>query len=578
MMNMTYTTPRPTPARLHAGGLLTLLLCCCAAPGQESKARPDTYPAVLTALEKAMYGPAPNTSAQPEALGKPKNGARSAAQVAADEAIAAGVGPAMPISLPVALRLATTTSLDIAQAREVVSAARAASLKANVLALPDLGLGSAYNLHDGNIQKTEGNIEKVNRDSLFVGGGPTLSLGFADAIFAPLAARQLVAATTAGMQRVSNETLLAVAEAYFAVLRQRRRLARVEETLDFLLSGRPAASRSGSKGLYPLVQEFVEAGGPEALRAELERVRVEVLGRQEEKVGILQDYRVASAELARLLRLDPATPLWPVEDFRRPVGLPGESWLSLSVEELAAMAFQNRPDIVENQALVRAALARLQNARYRPLLPTLTTSFSWGDFGGGPDQNLAISTSGGKTTVTAIGGLPGQPGSFGPGAEIRHMNTRSDFDVSLVWKLQNMGFGNLAEIRQSQALYRQQQFRRLQVQDLIVTQVVQARELVLGWRHRIDVTATALFDSKGLPRGPVFESLRLSFDRVRAVPASRTLEVLDSIRGLSSLLDSYGNAVTDYERARFRLIFALGVPAQGLWDAPASPEKRAKPD
>jgi outer membrane protein TolC len=513
----------------------------------------------------------------PETAEKEK-GTRPVAQVASDEAIASGVGPAMPISLPISLRLAQTTNLDIAQAREVLVQANAALAQANATALPTINLGSAYNAHDGNIQKTEGNIEKVNRDSLFVGLGPTFNFNVADAIFLPLAARQTVLSTRAGAERINNETLLLVAEAYFAVLRQRRRLARVNQTLDYLLSGRPTPNRSGSKGLYPLVQEFIEAGGPEALRAELERVRVEVLSRQEEKAGIVQDYRVASAELARLLRLDPAIPLWPVEDFRRPLGLPGENWLSQPVEDLAAVALANRPEIAENQALVRAALARLQNARYRPLLPNLVINYSWGDFGGGPDQNLLVTTSGGKTTLTAIGGLPGQPGSFGPGREIKHFGTRGDFDAALLWKLNNLGFGNLAEIRQRQSQYRQQEYRRLQVQDQVVAQVVQAYDLVRGWRERIDITATSLFDSQGRARGPVFESLRLNFDRIRNVPGSRPLEVLDSIRGLSTLLDAYGNAVTDYERARFRLIFALGMPAQGLWDAQAMPQPAQRPN
>jgi outer membrane protein TolC len=478
----------------------------------------------------------------------------------------------MPISLPIALRLAQTTNLDIAQAREFLAQANAALTQANATALPTINLGSAYNTHDGNIQKTEGNIEKVNRSSLFVGLGPSVNVGLADAIFLPLAARQVVVSTRATVDRINNEISLLVADAYFAVLRQRRRLARVDETLDYLLSNRGTPNRSGSKGLFPLVRDFVEGGGPEAARSELERVRVEVLSRQEERVGILQDYRVASAELARLLRLDPAIPLWPVEDFRRPVSIPGENWLSQSVEELAAVALANRPEIAENQALVQAALARLQHARYRPLLPTLALNYSWGDYGGGPDQNLLITNTGGKITVTAIGGLPGQPGSFGPGRDLKHFNTRDDFDASLFWKLNNLGFGNLAEIRQRQSQYRQQEFRRLQVQDQVVAQVVQAFELVRGWRERIDITASSLFDSQGRARGPVFQSLRLIFDKVRAVPTTRTLEVLDSIRSLNSLLDTYGNALTDYERSRFRLIFVLGMPAQGLWDPQAMPQ------
>ena len=35
--------------------------------------------------------------------------------------------------------------------------------------------------------------------------------------------------------------------------------------------------------------------------------------------------------------------------------------------------------------------------------------------------------------------------------------------------------------------------------------------------------------------------------------------MLDSIRGLSDALESYGQALTDYERSRFRLMIVLGL-------------------
>jgi outer membrane protein TolC len=484
-----------------------------------------------------------------------------AMETAAADAAAAGMPGALPISLPVALRLAWVANLDIAQAREVVAQARAALQRAQVVVLPNFNLGSTLVDHEGMIQNTAGNVAKVNRDSLFVGGGPSLIFNLSEAIFLPLAARQTFEATRAGFQRVNNDTFLLVADAYLNVLRARRRLARVDETLDYLLSTVPAPSRSDSKGLFPLMRDFVEAGAVEAVVAELERVRVEVMRRQEERVAAIQEFRTASAELARLLRLDPAVPLWPLEDFRVPMPLPGEAWLALPVEELSVVALSNRPEVAESRAVARAAYEVLRTARFRPLLPNLVMNLNWGDFGGGPDPNPPIIR--GTTVVT-------QPG-FGPSGEIHHFNTRTDFDVSLVWRFQNLGFGNLAEIRQRQAEYRQLDLRRLQTLDRIITQVVQSYELVVDWRERMAISRSALFDNQGRPTGPVFESLRLTFDRIRSAPGTRTLEALDSIRSLNDLLDAYGQAVTDYERARFRLLIALGMPAQGLIDPAAMP-------
>src|SRR5438445_2318923 len=189
----------------------------------------------------------------------------------------------------------------------------------------------------------------------------------------------------------------------------------------------------------------------------------------------------------------------------------------------------------------------------RPLLPNLVMNYSWGDFGGGPDLNPPIVTTNaaGKTTVTSQAG-------FGPSGRIEHFSPRTDFDVSMVWRLQNMGLGNVAEIRQQQAAYRQQSLRQVQAQFQVMTQVVQAQELVQGWRQRLDITRAALFNPAGEPAGPVYLSLRYNFDRIRGAEG-RPLEVLDSIRGLNDLLDAYAGSVTDYERARFRLLIALGI-------------------
>ena len=83
--------------------------------------------------------------------------------------------------------------------------------------------------------------------------------------------------------------------------------------------------------------------------------------------------------------------------------------------------------------------------------------------------------------------------------------------------------------------------------------------------------------SEGRPAGPVFTSLSLNFFRI-VRGDTRPLEVLDSIRGLNDLIETYGNDLTDFERARFRLLVALGMPAQALLDPRLMPQPPAKPD
>jgi outer membrane protein TolC len=342
-------------------------------------------------------------------------------------------------------------------------------------------------------------------------------------------------------------------------MRARRRLARIQDTLDDLVSEKASPRRGGSKGLLPLIQAVVEAGVSEARVADLERVRVEVLRRQEEWAAACLEMQLASAELARLIRLDPATPLWPVEDFRGPIPLPGDAWSCQPVEELVAVALTNRPDLVEAQAQVEALVEQVRAAHWRPLLPNVTLAYAWGDFGGSPDP------------------LPGSTTSFGPSGRILHFNTRTEFDVSVVWRLQNLGFGNRAEVHERSAAQRQALFRKLQVVDRVVAQVVQAEESIVGWWKRIQVLYTSLFDAAGAPSGPAYRSIRLNFERIRGAEG-RVLELLDSIRTLADLLDAYAGALTDYERARFRLLIALGIPPKAFLEPATFPQPSKPPN
>jgi outer membrane protein TolC len=529
--------PRPLRIARRIVAAVCLLAICL---GGDASAR---------AQPVARFGP-------PQALTEPVGGVAETAAMLQETAL--------PMSLPLALRLSLTQNLDVAQAREFVAQGAIALNRARIGFLPTFNIGSQYVHHEGTIQKTEGNIIFANRDSLFVGGGPSLALSFSDALFAPLVARQLAAGTRAGLARQQNDTLLGVGEAYFRVLYLRRRLARVAEVLDYLASDQAAATRAGSKGLLPVVEAVQAAGGAEASRAEVERVRVEVLRRQEEQAATLQDFRVAMAELARLIRLDPRIPLWPIEDFRFALPLPGARWFETPLEELVRVALENRPELAENQALIRATVERVRTAQFRPLMPNVVLSYNWGDFGGGPDANPPIITPATKKTPAKTTAQPG----FGSSGRILHFDPRTDFDVALVWRLQNMGLGDIANVREQQSRLRQAEFLQLQLQDRVVAQVVSANELVLRGRERVDITRRALFDDAGTANGPVFRGIRLNFDRIRTVPTARPLEVLDAIRGLNDTLESYGQALTDYERARFRLLIALGLPPPEIFAAP----------
>ena len=112
----------------------------------------------------------------------------------------------VPISLPAALQLAGVSPLDIAAATIEVQQGLAVLLQAKVLWIPNLNAGVDYARHDGVQQNIfTGAPFQKDRQSFFVGGGPSLNVALTDAIYEPLAQRRVVAARVANVQTARND-------------------------------------------------------------------------------------------------------------------------------------------------------------------------------------------------------------------------------------------------------------------------------------------------------------------------------------------------------------------------------------
>src|SRR5205085_8048982 len=122
-----------------------------------------------------------------------------------------------------------------------------------------------------------------------------------DALFAPLAERQVLQARWADLQTARNDSLLSVAEAYFNVQQARGELA-----------GAVDATRRAQDVLR--LTEKLTAGG-QGILAEVDvlRARAEFARRDQALDTAREHWRIASAELARLLRLDAAALVEPLE-------------------------------------------------------------------------------------------------------------------------------------------------------------------------------------------------------------------------------------------------------------------------
>ncbi|MGL4423762.1 MAG: TolC family protein, partial [Gemmataceae bacterium] len=208
-------------------------------------------------------------------------------------------GTPLPITLSTALSLTGSNALDIQIADERVRTATAQLERANVLWLPNLNFGVDYFRHDGQIQDIVGTVFTTSRSSFLIGAGPHAVVSTSEAVFAPLAARQTTRATRFDAQTSRNDTTLAVAIAYFNVQQARGEVAGATESL------------RRAEDLVARIEKLAPDLAPEL---EVNRARTEAARRRQAVESAYERWQVASADLTRLLRLQPGTLVEPAEE------------------------------------------------------------------------------------------------------------------------------------------------------------------------------------------------------------------------------------------------------------------------
>jgi outer membrane protein TolC len=435
----------------------------------------------------------------------------------------------LPINLPMALQLAGVRPIDVQLASQRIQVAAAALERANVLWLPTILLGIDYYRHDGQIQSVEGNVFGTSKSSFQLGAAPIAAFAITDALFAPLAERQVVRARQAALQTARNDSLLAVAEAYFNVQQARGELA---GAIDAVRRTQEVVRRT----------EGLAARG-EGILADVDvvRARAEFARRDQALDTARERWRVASTDLARVLRLDPSALVEPLEVPHLRVTLVP---LDKSVDELIPLALTNRPELAAQQALVQATLVRLRQERLRPLIPSVLLR--------GASTNPAGTLAGGYFG----GGLNDSLGNFG---------ARSDFDIQVLWELQNLGFGNRALVDLRRAENRLSVLDLFRLQDQVAAEVAQADAQARSAASRLGKAERELRDAVE-SADKNFEGLgqtKTAGGRV-IILVIRPQEVVAAIQALVLAYNDYYGAVADYNRAQFRLYRALGQPAQLL--------------
>jgi outer membrane protein TolC len=399
--------------------------------------------------------------------------------------------------------------------------------RANVLWLPTVFWGADYFRHDGQVQDAPGNVFTTSKSSLMFGMGPVAVFAFSDAIFQPLAQRQIVRARRADLAAATNDTLLAVAQAYFDV-QQRRGEVAADADVVFRLDALVKRIRD----LSPRLTDELDV-----LRADTE------LERRRQTLRLARErWQVASAELMRLLRLPASALVQPLEPPHLQVTLvPG----NCPADELIELALFGRPELAAQRALVEAALARWRQEKWRPWTPSLFLR-------------------GASTPVTGMMAA----GVFGGGMNSRlgDFSWRSDWDMQLLWEWQNLGLGNAARIRASRTEHQITQFQQVRLQDLVAAEVVQARAQVRGAADRVALAEKEVRSAVGSAARNVEGLGQTQGTGKLLLLTIRPQEAVAAVQALAAAYEDYYGAVGDYNRGQFRLYRALGNPAERLAD------------
>ena len=182
---------------------------------------------------------------------------------------------------------------------------------------------------------------------------------------------------------------------------------------------------------------------------EVDRARNMLADLEQQAVYARQEWRVQSARLTKVLRLDPRAVVDPLEHDHLQITLidPGRT-----LDDLMPIALANRPEVASRKALVGAAEAAVRREKARPLIPV-------------------IAVTGFQTPFEML-----QAGIFGigPNSSLNQWAGRDDFSIQPLFQLKNCGFGNLAQIKSQRGMQSLAIIDFYEAQDKVAEEVTQA--------------------------------------------------------------------------------------------------------
>ncbi len=435
---------------------------------------------------------------------------------------------AFPINLATALALSDARPLIVSAAQASAWVAEAQLQRAKVLWVPSFNAGADYIRHDGygpdfNLGiNTAARPLNQNVNFLYTGIGITQNVAMTDAIFQPLAARQVLNSRRWDIQSAKNDALLITANSYFSVHQFRGQYAGAIDVVD---RGNQLVER-----LTYLSEDLIP-------RIEVDRAKRLLADVEQHAALARQNWRVASANLTQVLRLDPRVMVVPQEDDHLQLTLINPD---RTLDDLIPIGLTSRPELESHQEMVRSVATKIRQEKGRILMPSLMLNgFQT------PYELLQFGAQG-----------------FGQGSKLDLWSLRNDLSPQAIWQLEGMGFGNMARIKEQRGEQSREIIELFKEQDAVAADVTRAKARLQSAAVRVVQAERSMREALITYEGN-FEGLAQTkrFGNV-LVQVYRPQEAVVALEHLLTSYDQYFSTVADYNRSQFELFHALGYPAQ----------------
>jgi outer membrane protein TolC len=408
-----------------------------------------------------------------------------------------------PIDLPTTLRLAGAQNLEIQLARQRLKQAEAERSIAVEKFFPWIAPGVSYHRRDGVAQAVPaGTISDAHFQSYSPGVALAAQMDIGDALYQSLAAKQLVRASDQGLEVQRQDVILSAAHRYFELAKAKALVQVASEALK--------TSETYEHQLHDAVEAGIVFKGDE-LRVQTQTKQYAILLRQ-----AVEQQKVGSVELARILHLDPKTELVASDSGLNRLTLVETN---ASMNRLVEQALEARPELKRSGALIAAARQSRNGAVYGPLIPSISAQAFGGGLGGGPD---------------------GGPNHFG---------AEGDYLVGLTWRIGPGGLFDPGRVRANKARVAEAEIEAAKIRDDVAAQVVAGLARTQSLSDQIELSQAKL--------AAATETLRVTHER-KQYGVGIVLEDLQAQQDLERARADYLTAIAEFNKSQYSLLKAIG--------------------